>query len=169
MTLSAVAQRKARERRGRAAQRFKPSRVELLLVAEAPPGALERYFYFPEITEHDSLFRYVARSILERQPTRTNKAELLGELCDRGVFLIDLKRDPVDGTPLSDHVPDLVKRIDRLDPTKIILIKATVYDVAYARLAEAGHPVVDERVPFPASGQQRRFEEAFARALRRNP
>ena len=169
MTPSAATQRKARERRTRAARRFKPRKVELLLVAEAPPGTLERYFYFPEVTEHDSLFRYVARAILKIEPTRANKAELLGQLRDRGVFLIDLKRDPVDGTPLADGVPGLLRRVKRLDPEKIILIKATVHDAAYLPLVGAGLPVAPERVPFPGSGQQTRFEEIFARALRHRP
>jgi hypothetical protein len=40
----------------------------------------------------------------------------------------------------------------------VILIKATVYDVAFYALREARLPVVDERVPFPGSGQQKRFE-----------
>jgi hypothetical protein len=43
-----------------------------------------------------------------------------------------------------------------------VLIKATVYDAAFEPLAKAGLPVVDEPVPFPGSGQQRRFEKAFA-------
>jgi hypothetical protein len=39
--------------------------VELLLVAEAPPSALDRYFYFEDVPVQDSLFRYVARAILD--------------------------------------------------------------------------------------------------------
>ena len=94
-------------------------------------------------------------------PTRKNKAKLLERLRDRGVFLIDLKLDPVDGTPLASDVPGLVRRATRLNPEKIILVKASVYDAAYRRLDESGLPVIDERVPFPGSGQQRNFEAAF--------
>ena len=141
----------------------------MLLVAEAPPAALDRYFYFEDVPQRDSLFRYVARSILKTGPTRTNKADLLARLRDKGVFLIDLKRDPVDGESLATEVPDLLQRVQRLDPHQIIVIKASVYDLVQRPLAEAGLPVVDERVPFPGSGQQQRFEVAFARALRRRP
>ena len=155
----------AHERRASAAPRYRPATIKLLLVAEAPPSALDRYFYFHDVDTHDSLFRHVARSILHVEPTRANKAELLEQLKDRGVFLIDLKEDPVDGTPLTNHVPGLLERIRRLHPEMIILIKATVHDAAYRALVEAGLPVVPERVPFPGSGQQRRFEEAFGRAL----
>ncbi len=154
-----------RDRRREAALRYKPDRVKLLLVAEVPPAAPDRYFYFEDVWEHDSLFRYVARSILSKEPTRGGKATMLAELRDRGVFLIDLKLDPVDGTPLSECVPDLIARVKKLAPEKIILIKATVYDAAYLPLVEAGLPVAPERIPFPGSGQQKRFEQEFARSL----
>ena len=163
-------QLRARRRRERAARKHRPEDIKLLLVAEAPPAALDRYFYFEDVPHQDSLFRYVARFILTTEPTRANKAELLARLRDRGVFLIDLKRDPVEGKSLALEVPDLVRRIRRLDPCKIIIIiKDSVYHLVHQPLAEAGLPVVDERVPFPGSGQQRRFELAFARALRRRP
>jgi hypothetical protein len=155
-----------RQRRARAARKYKPARVKLLLVAEAPPSAPDRYFYFESVREQDSLFRHVARSILGADPTRENKPHLLAELRDEGVFLIDVKRDPLDGTPLAESVPDLVRRVQRLEPDKVILIKVTVHDAAFAVLRQAGLPVVDERVPFPGSGNQRRFEAAFARALK---
>jgi hypothetical protein len=38
------AARLARQRRYRAARRFRPETVRLLLVAEAPPASLDRYF-----------------------------------------------------------------------------------------------------------------------------
>ena len=75
------------ERRRRAAARYKPDDVDLLLVAEAPPSDPDRYFYFEDVREHDDLFRYVCRGLLHREPTRENKRELLTELRDRGVFL----------------------------------------------------------------------------------
>jgi hypothetical protein len=45
------------------------------------------------------------------------------------------------------------------------LIKANVFDIAFATLRAAGLPVVPVRIPFPGSGQQKRFREAFAAAL----
>jgi hypothetical protein len=44
-----------------------------------------------------------------------------------------------------------------------------VFDAAYIPLHEAGLPVNGVRVPFPGSGQQKRFEEAFAAALIEDP
>jgi hypothetical protein len=121
------------------------------------------------VPTQDSLFRYVVRAILKVEPTRENKAELLARLRDRGVFLIDLRRDPVDVGSLATEVPGLVRRVRRLAPDKIVVIKSSVFDLVRDALLDAGLPLVDERVPFPGSGQQRRFENAIARALRRRP
>lgn len=155
-----------RRRRAAAAEQYRPGKVRLLLVAQAPPSDDDRYFYFPDVTQHDWLFRAVVRGILpDAELTRANKASLLAQLRDRGVFLIDLKPDPVDGSPLSPYVPALLDRIVELEPERIILIKADVYDAAYPALAAAGLPVSKVRVPFPSSGRQREFAVAFARAL----
>lgn len=154
-----------RSRRAQAAERYRPDRIRLLLIAEAPPADPDRYFYFHEVNAHDSLFRHVIRSLLGVEPTRENKAELLAQLQQQGTFLIDLKPDPVDSTPLNSYVPELVHRVHRLSPERIVLIKATVYDAAYAALAAAGLPVSSVRVPFPGSGQQTNFLQAFANAV----
>jgi hypothetical protein len=151
-------------RRREAAARYKPAKVDLLLVAEAPPNSLDRYFYFTDVRAHDSLFRYVCRVLLGREPKRERKYEPLDELRDRRVFLIDLRETPMDGTPLAMFVPALVDRCGALTPARIVLIKTTVFDAAYGALKRAGLPVSDVRVPFPGSGRQREFVEAFNRA-----
>jgi hypothetical protein len=58
----------ARQRRSEAALRYKPALVKLLLIAEAPPSALDRYFYFEDVRDKDSLFRYVAKAVLSCEP-----------------------------------------------------------------------------------------------------
>lgn len=157
----------ARRRREAAAGRYRPQQVELLLVAEAPPSSLDRYFYFEDVLEQDSLFRYVVQTVLNEAPSRAQKAEQLGRLRDRGVYLIDLKTDPkVADESLDGCVRGLVERATALEPRHVITIKATVRDLCQAPLRAAGLDVVDERVPFPGSGQQRRFTEAMTRALR---
>ncbi|ACY23842.1 hypothetical protein Gbro_4721 [Gordonia bronchialis DSM 43247] len=160
-----------RERRAAAARRYQPSRIRLLLVAQAPPDADDRYFYFPDVAQHDWLFRAVVQALLPgAELTRDNKAALLEQLRDRGVFLIDLKPDPIVNSrdslaELRPHVPPRLHRIAELEPERIILIKADVYDAAYTALAVAGLPVSKVRIPFPSSGRQAEFKLAFARAL----
>lgn len=155
--------------RTRAAERYRPERVRILLVAQMPPVVEApdppRYFYFENVTKHDHLFRAVARGVLGIEPDRSNKATWLARLCDEGVFLIDLKSDPLDPRPLTDFVPSLVERCRLLAPERIILIKADVYDAAFGALRAAGLPVSNVRIPFPSSGRQREFGEAFAAAL----
>jgi hypothetical protein len=155
----------ARNRRARAASRYRPASIDLLLVAEAPPNDLDRYFYFDGVSAHDDLFRYVVKGIFGVMPTRESKAALLKRLREGGVFVIDLKVDPVDGSPLSAYAPDLVSRCAELAPRAIILIKVTVYDNAYKALKQAGLPVIDERIPFPNNSWQTKFEKGFAAAL----
>jgi hypothetical protein len=153
-------------RRRTSAERYRPNRVQLLLIGEAPPSDSGRYFYFPDVSTQDSLFRYVVRSVLSREPGRGNKAELLSELRNAGVYLIDICEEPVDSeAELRSCLPGLIDRARRLAPTHVILIKATVYDTAYRALKQAGLPVVDARVPFPGSGRQLEYERAMAAAL----
>ena len=141
--------------------------MRLLLVAEAPPSALDRYFYFEDVRDQDSLFRYVVQTLLEVQPTRDGKVALLSALCDHGVFLIDLKTDPkLVGETLDRYVDDLVTRATALTPQHVITIKANVCDLCQSPLRSAGLHVVDQPVPFPGSGQQLRFVDAMRRALK---
>jgi hypothetical protein len=156
----------ARRLRGAAAARYRPELVELLLVAEAPPSSLDRYFYFEHVHVQDSLFRHVVRAILAIEPSRSEKAGELRRLASRGVFLIDLKPEPkVPNETLEAYVPDLVFRAAELKPQHVITIKANVCDLTQQPLRAAGLHVTDQRVPFPGSGQQRRFLETMRSAL----
>ena len=117
------------------------------------------------MTSDDWLFIGVAEVVLGQKPDRSDKAKVLAQLRDRGVFLIDLKQDPADGSGLKNHTPDLVSRCALLKPRRIILIKATVFDVAHGPLRAAGLPVVNKRVYFPSTGRQKDFRKQFTEAL----
>jgi hypothetical protein len=151
--------------RAQAAVKYRPERVRLLLVAEAPPDSEDRYFYFEHVREQDSLFRYVAQGILGYKPDRIRKPSALSELRDRGVFLIDASEDPLDGRELRADANEVIDRCRSLEPRAIILIKTNVYDDLFAPMVGAGLPVVDKRMPFPGSGRQKQFEMGFADAL----
>jgi hypothetical protein len=51
------------EKRRKAREKFKPKSVKWLLVAEAPPGNPDRYFYYEEWSQYDDLFNEVIHSI----------------------------------------------------------------------------------------------------------
>jgi hypothetical protein len=156
----------ARRRRQSAARRWQPEHIDLLLVAEAPPSALDRYFYFEDVPTQDSLFRHVVEASLGEKPTR-DKAVYLDSLRECGVFLIDLSIDPFDDRreAIPRCVPDLVARVRALQPEQVVLIGAAVYDAAYDVLHAEGLPVMEVRLPYPGSGQQRRFLEGFRAAM----
>lgn len=159
--------------RSEAAKRYRPDRVALLLVAEAPPCTLDRSFYFEDVPTQDSLFRHVYKGVTGKPPTRERKAEHLRELRDAGVFLIDVCEMPIaDGAKVriaADDVAGVVRRATALKPDAVILIKSNVYDEVRGPLVAAGLNVVDVKMPFPGSGQQRKFDEAFAAALAQTP
>jgi hypothetical protein len=151
-----------------AAAKYKPTKINLLLVAEAPPCTPDRYFYFEHVDQHDWLFRYVWEGLTGEKPERPRKAGHLALLRDAGVYMIDLHEETISQPTLADlrlHVPGVVERCRVLKPRHIALIKSSVYDAAFEALRTAGLPVVDERIPFPASGQQKKFLESFHRVV----
>ncbi|MFT3784594.1 MAG: hypothetical protein QM770_00320 [Tepidisphaeraceae bacterium] len=160
----------ARQLREAAAAKYRPSHVKLLLVAEAPPCTLDRYFYFEEVKAQDSLFRYVCKGLFGVVPPRDRKTEYLSRLRESGVHLIDVCEEPIadgDRTRIRpEQVIALIDRCRKIGPDSIILIKSNVYDLTHEPLAAAGFEVANVRMPFPGSGQQGNFERAFAEALK---
>ncbi len=153
-----------------AAKKYQPERIRLLLIAEAPPRADDRYFYFEKVSKQDSLFRYVVRCVLGVEPIREDKGGQLNALKNAGVFLIDSFTKPLGPKDkLKDlvNLDSLISRCSDLQPEGIVLIKTNVYDVAFESLKNVGLPVIDERIPFPGSGQQLRFVTAFNNALKK--
>jgi hypothetical protein len=151
-------------RRLAAAAKYRPGRINLLLVAEAPPCTPDRYFYFEQVNQHDWLFRYVWEGLMGDKPDRAQKAVHLAALRDAGVYMIDLHEESISQPSLNDlrpKVPGLLERCRALKPRHIALIKSSVYDAAFEPLSAAGLPVIDQRIPFPASGQQRKFLDSF--------
>jgi hypothetical protein len=112
------------------------------------------------------LFRDIIKGIFGITPTRAEKPEMLRRLRDEGVYVIDVVEEPEGAHDLKAHVGELVARCRGLAPDSITLVKATVYDAVYEPLHRAG--IARRELPgtFPGSGQQRRFEEQFALALR---
>lgn len=160
-----------------ARNKYKPRDIRVLLVAEAPPCALDRFFYFEDVKKQDSLFleimailypemkqRYLAKG---RETVR--KQEMLAQFQADGYYLIDLCGIPtsiIDGPTGGDvqHLLDSLKGLIGKE-VPVILIKSNVYDACYEALRSAGYNVVDERMPFPGSGQQGVFREKFKKAL----
>ena len=161
----------------RAANRFKPTTINTLLVLESPPSNLERFFYFEEVKQHDSLFLEVMgilypdqkKAYLASGRDADLKTDLLDAFKEDGYWLMNLCQIP--GTLFEGNfeslVPPLIERIKKeIDKkTPIILIKASVYDLCYEPLTSRGFNVYPDRIPFPGSGQQGVFRQKFQKAV----
>lgn len=163
----------------KARQKYKPDSVKYLLIAEAPPDSIERFFYYENVCNHDHLFLGVAQALypghkqefLASGRNGDIKSSILLKLKADGFYLLDLSELPCSlmTSNLRSQLPSLVERIEKVadKTTKIILIKASVYDTAFRYLRQQGFEnVVDVRIPFPASGQQKSFRAGFRDALK---
>ena len=160
-----------------ARNKYKPRDLKVLLVAEAPPCDLDRYFYFEDVKKQDSLFLEIMGVLYPEQKAAYMKAkratdlkeELLREFQSDGYWLMDLSEIPHElmGEQAAYSLPSLLQRAKKyaVADTRIILIKANVFDACYEPLKAAGYDVSSERIPFPGSGQQGVFREKFANAL----
>jgi hypothetical protein len=54
-----------------------------------------------------------------------------------------------------------MERATSTNPPTTAPIKANVFDLCYSVLAARGYNVINERLPFPGSGQQEVFREKF--------
>jgi hypothetical protein len=163
--------------------RWKPEGVRLLLIAESAPGnggdiANRRFFYDDNLTSKDGLFREVVRALYDDPELVSGpkaKTPWLEKLKADGVFLIDLATVPVNEFGAADRAAALERNIDetvaearKLDPEGVVLVKHNVFELLARPIRDAGLPLLhDVMIPFPGSGQQKRFRERFSYALAR--
>lgn len=157
-----------------ARNKYKPAKIQTLLLTEAPPCNLDRYFYFEDVKKQDALFLEITGvlypDLKERYLKSGRKTELKEELLHQfqsdGYWLMTVGEVPfeVSGLSLQDSLHDLLHRLEKhiTKQTPIVLIQAAVYDLCYPLLTEQGYNVVNERLPFPGSGQQKVFRQKFS-------
>ena len=162
-----------------AREKYKPEKIDLLFVAEAPPNAIDCFFYYENVTEADYLYLGIIRALDEKFATlptamlRELKKSVLQKLKECGIFLMDLCPVPLTYStlPLAElHKQDFMNRLEQMDGidkknTNIILIKVNVYDCLYGELKKKGYKVINKRIPFPAFGKQKEFQRLMHEAL----
>lgn len=160
-----------------ARNKYKPSHIKTLLLAEAPPDNLERYFYFEDVKTHDSLFLEIIGVLYPEQKKRylasgrktDLKTALLETFKEDGYWLMNLSELPIGllHRSAAELLPTLLERLKKhIDKkTPIILIKASTYDLCYPLLVSNGYNAINERIPFPGSGQQGIFRKKFKKAI----
>ena len=161
----------------KAREKYKPKKIKYLLIAEAPPNNLNRFFYYESVVNHDYLFLGVTQSLypelkdlyIENNRNSKIKKLILKKLQQDGFYLLDLSQVPLSvlETSLSSQISFLNKSIKKVidEETKIILIKANVYDIAFETLNINFKNVVNCRIPFPGQGWQKEFQIKFRKAL----
>lgn len=161
--------------RARAAAKYRPVKTRILFVAESPPKALDRYFYFEEVKSGDWLWIALMKGLFPSEWRRTKeerprKRQWLSRFRDSGFWLVDAVKEPVSGSSrqrvalIESVAPALISEIREIGPQKVILVKATVHQGLYRELTDAGICVANEKpLPFPAAGRQSQFENGFRR------
>jgi hypothetical protein len=157
--------------RSTSAEKYQPERTRILFVAESPPQSAERYFYFESVKGHDWLWIALMKALYASEwectkAERQRKPYWLAKFQKSGFRLVDAVKEPLSGSPRSRVVrikasaPTLISEIQVIAPNRIVLIKKTVHDALFQQLRDAGFLVINETaLPFPASGQQKRFHD----------
>ena len=165
-----------------ARNKYRPSRINVLLVAESPPSS-GGYFYAEKAIGKDHLFRETMKALklwpIDR-PMRKgcDKRPMLMQFRSLGFFLIDICELPVDKMPprrrrLStiQGASTLPNRVKELNPGRILIVKKTVFNPARRALSIAGFEdrILNKRsLPFPSHGNQRRFRRMMRFLLSKN-
>lgn len=157
---------------------YKPEKVNYLLIAEAPPDNLERFFYYENVPHHDYLFLGIAKALypnlkkrfLESGRRPETKKIILQKFKSEGFYLLDLSESPISllKNNLSLQLPILIEKMESVvnNDTQIILIKANVYDFAFHVLNRKFKNVINQRIAFPSQGWQPKFQIEFKEALK---
>ena len=168
----------------KAREKYKPSNIKFILIAESPPKIdSERFFYFENVCEKDSLFLetmkvlYLGEGKYVASEARTNKRFLLKKFQEDGFYLEDSVSYPLvckqnqKVNKIKNNLSDLKERLKlyKLSKTKIILIAATVYEACYDNLKQNGFNVINTKsIAFPGSGGQKKFKKYFSELLRKH-
>lgn len=166
-------------------QKYKPSHIKLLLIAESPPPppaaqSSRQFYYTDRIRKNDRLFINTIRAFYPKMAESSeltleeNKETWLNRLRQDGIYMIEAleKSQEHEVTKrerqelIKATIPKLIKRVGELveSSTKIILIKSNVFEVACEPLKSAGFTILNtELVDYPGRFNQRDYREKLAR------
>jgi len=165
-------------------QKYKPSHIKLLLIAESPPPPLDvqssrQFYYTDRIRKDDRLFINTIRALYPETMESSepileeHKETWLRRLQQDGIYMIEALEEsqkhevtkPKRQELIKAAIPGLIKRVGELakPSTKIILIKSNVFEMASKPLKAAGFTVLNtELVDYPGRFNQRDYREKLA-------
>lgn len=165
-----------------ARNKYRPSKVNVLVVAESPPSS-GGYFYAETAIGKDHLFRETMKALElwpADRPLRKgcDKRPMLEQLRSLGFFLIDTCELPVDKMPpgqrrlsTAQGALTLPNRVKELDPGRIVIVKKTVFNPVNQALCIGGFEdrILNKKsLPFPSHGNQRKFRRMLRRLVSQN-
>lgn len=161
--------------RAAATRKYRPDPVRILFMAESPPAAADRHFYFEDVPRADGLWVSTMRALYgeafgQTARERPRKGEWLSRFQEDGFWMLEALPDPVDKkkkeTQIRENADAAQSAVRDADPQHVILIAAPVYKVLADPLREAGFSLPQtQAVPFPGRGQQGKFQTAMEAAL----
>jgi hypothetical protein len=152
--------------------RYEPERIRLGIIAESPPAS-GLYFYDQTGAPSEPLFAALMKQLDPSRPSRATKEVGLREFQRRGWLLVDATYEPVNKLDRSSAArvierdyPLLRDDLATLTPDRsvpLVLIKTNICKVLEPKLTRDGFRVLNRGclIPFPASGQQKKFHEQF--------
>ncbi len=171
--------------------KYRPEKIELLLLAEAPPNPPPcRFFYCEKFVRPDSLYKetmsvifYLIQGHSGARPSyitaciEQHKEIYLKCFQMNGIWLLDAVPDPLGGRNPRQAIQanigrilGIIKNITQKQKTlKCVLIKNIVYQMLAQPLQTSGVNVLNKQaLPFPSNGQQARFRKEFGELLINN-
>jgi hypothetical protein len=159
-----AARSKAALSRERLRQRYRPARVRLLFVGEAPPGS-GRFFY-----QADSGLYRAVRDAFARVFPRVRKTDFLTFFRERGCYLVDLCGRPVDRLrPKERRIAclngeaRLTRTLKQLSPEIVITVVRSIEP--NVRRSEERANWHGRRIALPYPGRWHRHRTRFLREL----
>lgn len=168
-----------------ARQKYKPDKIKYLLVAETPPKSdSDRFFYFEDVNEQDSLFLETIKvlypseiKILKPKEIRKVKKIFLEKFKKDGFYLIDSLDTPFEAKYkkkkkiklLMLGQNELLNKIKNLSDceTNVILIAIPVYDANYLFLKQNGVNIINKGpIEFPGSGGQIKYKDKIKKLIK---
>ena len=162
---------------------YLPSKIKVLFVAEAKPDAADRFFYYDKVTTRDYLYLHMMYALYgkthdDMQYLRAHKAEFLSRFKQDGYYLVDAVDEisasmssPKRTKAIKANAANKIAEIRELlsthgdQNTKVVLIKATVFDGLYDVMKDDFNIVNKSKIYFPSNGREREFLEQMAEVI----
>jgi hypothetical protein len=154
------------ESRERSRRQYRPRRVRILFVGEAPPAS-GRFFYHAD----SGLYRAIRDTFVTAFPSlRSSKGKFLETFRAMGCYLLDLCGEPVDQMNLHlrrciclEGEARLARRLRKLRPMMIVTVVRSIGSNVRRAEAAAGWCGLHLELPYP--GRWHHFRMTFRRKL----